>query len=197
MQADTTLHRSRGGLGLGLSLVKRLVELHGGQVEARSEGPDRGSEFVVRLPRVLEGPVAQDERRLAPDGMPRRRVLVIEDNVDAADVLREMLLIWDHEVEVARDGREGLLKARSFRPDLVLCDIGLPGMDGYEVAEAIRSDPSIASTYLVAITGYASPDDERKVARAGFHRYLPKPVPVDVIEDVLLSAPSRRGDCRP
>jgi signal transduction histidine kinase/CheY-like chemotaxis protein len=192
MQADTTLHRSRGGLGLGLSLVKRLVELHGGQVEARSEGPDRGSEFVVRLPRVLEGPVAQDERRLAPDGMPRRRVLVIEDNVDAADVLREMLLIWDHEVEVARDGREGLLKARSFRPDLVLCDIGLPGMDGYEVAEAIRSDPSIASTYLVAITGYASPDDERKVARAGFHRYLPKPVPVDVIEDVLLSAPSRR-----
>jgi len=145
------------------------------------------------LPRVLEGPVAQDERRLAPDGMPRRRVLVIEDNVDAADVLREMLLIWDHEVEVARDGREGLLKARSFRPDLVLCDIGLPGMDGYEVAEAIRSDPSIASTYLVAITGYASPDDERKVARAGFHRYLPKPVPVDVIEDVLLSAPSRRG----
>jgi CheY-like chemotaxis protein len=116
-------------------------------------------------------------------------VLVVEDNYDAAETLREMLLLWDHEVEVAHDGREGLDKARVFQPDVVLCDIGLPVMDGYEVARAIRSDPDLSSAFLVAVTGYASHDDARRAAGAGFDRHLGKPVPVEVLEEVLATAP--------
>jgi PAS domain S-box-containing protein len=191
-QADETLHRSRGGLGLGLSLVKGLAELHGGSVEARSDGPGRGSELVLRLPLAPEQRVIAGKPRNGKSApMPSRRVLVIEDNLDAADTLREMLETWGHEVELACDGRAGVEKARAFRPDVVLCDIGLPVMDGYEVARAIRSDPEIASTFLVAVTGYALPEDQRRAAEAGFTRHLGKPVPVDVIEEVLASAPRR------
>jgi PAS domain S-box-containing protein len=189
IQAERTLHRSRGGLGLGLSLVRGLVELHGGTVEARSEGPGHGAEFRIRLPLSEEPPVRDGDRARDPTRMVRRRVLIVEDNADAADTLREVLLIWDHEVEVARDGVEGIEKARSFRPDLILCDLGLPLLDGYEVAKAVRGDPALAGTYLVAVTGYASGADQRRAADAGFHRHLAKPVPLDVIEEVLLTAP--------
>jgi PAS domain S-box-containing protein len=189
IQAEHTLHRSRGGLGLGLALVRGLVELHGGTVVARSEGPGLGAEFQVRLPMSAEEPVLRSER--APDRtrMARRRVLIVEDNPDAADTLREVLLVWDHEVEVARDGLEGVEKARAFRPELVLCDLGLPKLDGYEVARAIRATPELAGVYLVAVTGYASPADQRRAADAGFHRHLAKPVAMDVIEEVLVTAP--------
>jgi PAS domain S-box-containing protein len=189
IQADRTLHRSRGGLGLGLSLVKGLVELHGGTVQARSEGPGRGAEFQVQLPLVAEQRAPSPATPHAQAPMPRRRVLIVEDNADAADTLREMLLTWDHEVEVARDGLEGVAKARSFHPDLVLCDLGLPRLDGFGVARAIRADPTLAGIYLVAVTGYASSDDQRHAADAGFNRHLAKPVPVDVIEEVLATAP--------
>ena len=189
IQAERTLDRSRGGLGLGLSLVKGLVELHGGSVLARSEGPGRGAEFQIRLPMSEEEPVVVAPRAHAPARMPRRRVLIVEDNPDAADTLCEMLLTWEHEVEVARDGLDGVAKARAFRPDLVLCDLGLPKLDGYQVARAIRSDPELAGIYLVAVTGYASSDDQRRAADAGFNRHLAKPVPVDVIEEVLATAP--------
>ncbi len=121
--------------------------------------------------------------------MPQRRVLIVEDNPDAADSLREVLAAWGQQVEVARDGVEGVEKARGFRPDLVLCDVGLPRLDGYGVARALRAEPELASVYLVAVTGYASSDDQRRVADAGFNRHLAKPVPVDVIEDVLVTAP--------
>jgi CheY-like chemotaxis protein len=121
--------------------------------------------------------------------MVRRRVLIVEDNADAADTLREVLLVWDHEVEIARDGVEGIEKAHTFRPDLVLCDLGLPRLDGYEVAKAIRASPDLAGTYLVAVTGYASSADQRRAADAGFNRHLAKPVPMDVIEEVLATAP--------
>ena len=188
-QAETTLDRTRAGLGLGLSLVKGLVELHGGSVQARSEGVDRGAEIVVRLPLAPEAPVVADAVRPAPTRMSRRRVLVIEDNLDAAETLREMLLLWDHEVQVAHDGVQGVQKARTFRPDVILCDIGLPAMDGYEVARAIRSESALARTLLVAVTGYASPDDQRKAADAGFNRHLAKPVPIETIEEVLATAP--------
>ena len=151
IQADESLHRTRGGLGLGLSLVKGLVEL-GGSVEARSGGPERGAEFVLRLPVAPEQCVLSEDLRTPSAAMPSRRVLVIEDNADAAETLREMLEMWGHEVAVARDGRAGVEKARAFRPDVVLCDIGLPVMDGYEVARAIRADPELASTFLVAVT---------------------------------------------
>jgi PAS domain S-box-containing protein len=192
-QADQTLHRSRGGLGLGLALVKGLVELHGGRVSARSAGPGSGAELRIELPLAPEQPVLRDGPRPSQGAMAPRRVLVIEDNVDAAETLREMLLLWDHVVEVAHDGQEGLAKARAFRPDLVLCDIGLPEMNGFEVARAIRADAALASTYLVAVTGYASAEDRRKAADAGFDRHLGKPVPVEVVEDVVASAPGRRS----
>ncbi len=188
-QADDSLHRTRGGLGLGLSLVKGLLELHGGSVEARSEGPGRGAEFVLRLPLAPEQRVLAREPRPSGAAASSRRVLVIEDNADAADTLREMLELWGHEVAVAHDGRAGLAQARVFAPDVVLCDIGLPEMDGYEVARAIRADPEIASTFLVAVTGYALPEDQRRAAEAGFVRHLGKPVPIEVMEEVIATAP--------
>jgi len=188
-QADDSLHRSRGGLGLGLALVKGLVELHGGAVEARSGGPGSGAELVVRLPLAPEKPILQGgpPTRAAP--MRSLRVLIVEDNVDAAETLRELLLMWGHEVEVAHDGAAGVELARAFRPEILLCDIGLPVMDGYEVARAIRADPALASTFLVAVTGYALPEDQRRAAEAGFSRHLAKPVAVETIEELLATAP--------
>jgi two-component system CheB/CheR fusion protein len=131
-QAEATLHRTLGGLGLGLALVKGIVELHGGEVEALSEGPGRGAEITVRLP-LLKG-VAVEPQAIPAAATPvvRCRVLVVEDNLDAAEMLKEGLELAGHEVVVAHDGREGLARARSLRPDVVLCDIGLPGLDGYE-----------------------------------------------------------------
>jgi two-component system CheB/CheR fusion protein len=191
VQADRSLDRTRGGLGLGLALVRSLVELHGGTVEALSAGPGQGAEFVVRLPLVPEPPaLSLPARPTGRESMPRHRVLVVEDNVDAAETLREMLRLWDHDVEVAHDGPRGLERARDFRPDVVLCDIGLPGMDGYEVARALRADPSSASAFLVAVTGYASPEDARRAAGAGFDLHLGKPVPIEVLEEVLATAPA-------
>jgi two-component system CheB/CheR fusion protein len=190
-QGDESLDRNRGGLGLGLSLVKGFVELHGGAVEARSAGVDRGAEFVVRLPTLAEEPAgsaAAGPRRAAVP----RRVLVVEDNADAADTLREMLELWGHAVEVARDGGEGVEKARAFRPDVVLCDIGLPVMSGFEVARALRADPATAATFLVAVTGYATEHDRRLSAEAGFDRHLGKPVHAEEIAAAVASAPSGR-----
>jgi len=189
VQADLSLDRTRGGLGLGLAIVKALVTRHGGTVEARSEGAGRGSEFTIRLPLAPEQPLLATAPRPPDETMPRHRVLVVEDNLDAAETLREMLLMWDHEVEVAHDGREGIDKARAFQPDVVLCDIGLPVMDGYAVARAMRSDPKLSSMFLVAVTGYASADDARRAAGAGFDRHLGKPVPLEVLQEVLATAP--------
>jgi CheY-like chemotaxis protein len=149
---------------------------------------ERGAEFGVRLP-LDEQPALHSPPRPTPAPMARRRVLVVEDNADAAETLCEMLRIWQHEVELARDGRTGLERIRTFRPDVVLCDVGLPELDGYGVARAVRADPSLAGTFLVAVTGYASPDDQRRAADAGFDRHLAKPVPVDVIEEVLATSP--------
>jgi two-component system CheB/CheR fusion protein len=190
VQADRSLERARGGLGLGLFVVRALVEAHGGSVQAVSGGPGCGAEFTVSLPLAPEQPTLLSPVRPRCASMPRHRVLVVEDNVDAADALREMLLLWEHEVEVAHDGRQGVEKAREFRPDIVLCDIGLPRMDGYEVARAIRSDPDLSRTFLVAVTGYASSEDARRAACAGFDRHLGKPVPVEVVEEVLATAPA-------
>jgi two-component system CheB/CheR fusion protein len=193
VQADRSLDRTRGGLGLGLSLVKALVELHGGTVALRSDGPGRGAELLLRLPLAPEPRALAAPATPAREHMPRHRVLVVEDNHDAAETLREMLLLWDHEVEVAHDGRGGVERARAFQPDVVLCDIGLPGMDGYAVARAIRADPAVASAYLVAVTGYASAEDARRAAGAGFDLHLGKPVAIEVLEEVLATAPRAQG----
>jgi two-component system CheB/CheR fusion protein len=190
VQAGTSLDRTQGGLGLGLALVKGLVELHGGSVKARSEGLNRGAEFAVRLPLV---PAERAIARPAPhrtERRGRRRVLVVEDNLDAAETLREMMLCGGHEVEVAYDGREGVEKARAFHPDIVLCDIGLPVLDGYAVARTIRSDPLLAPTYLVALSGYAMPEDQRRALAAGFNRHLGKPAAAELIQEIVAEAPA-------
>jgi two-component system CheB/CheR fusion protein len=194
VQGDRTLDRSHGGLGLGLALVKGLVELHGGSVVVCSAGTGHGAEFVVRLP--LDR--AEPPRFIAvPSPMataPVRRILVIEDNPDAAASLRDVLELNDHLVEVVATGPEGIEKAREFRPDVVLCDIGLPTMDGYEVARLMRSDPSLRSIHLVALSGYASPDDVERAMEAGFDRHLAKPPSLPDLErtlgEVAASAPS-------
>ncbi len=175
-QADRSLDRSRGGLGLGLALVKGMVELHGGQAVAHSDGPGRGARFAIRLPldqrKAAEqcGPSCDAVRKIA------RRVLIIEDNSDAADSLRDSLALMGHEVAVAYDGTTGLEQVREFTPHVILCDIGLPGVvDGYEVARAVRRDPSRAGVFLLALSGYVQPDDQQKAHQAGFDAHVAKP----------------------
>jgi len=192
-QADSTLDRSKGGLGLGLALVKGLVELHGGEVTAHSEGLGRGAEFVVRLPLDLATDVQPMASRAGGE-RPRRSVLIIEDNVDAAETLSEVLAFGEHQVDVAYNGPEGIDKARQSHPEVVLCDIGLPGMDGYEVARAFRDDEVLRGTYLVALSGYALPEDLQRAAEAGFDKHLAKPPSMEKLEEVLAEAPRQSRD---
>jgi PAS domain S-box-containing protein len=184
-QADTTLDRSKGGLGLGLALVKGLVEMHGGTVSVESEGLGKGTEFTIRFPlEAARMTATAPVRAVTPNGG-ASRVLVIEDNVDAADSLREALEFGGRTVEVAHSGAEGIEKARAFRPDVVLCDIGLPGMDGYAVARVMRGDPELRRVSLVALTGYALPEDVAKARAAGFDGHLAKPPTIEKLERVL------------
>jgi PAS domain S-box-containing protein len=175
-QADRSLARSRGGLGLGLALVKGLVELHDGRVEAVSAGLGRGSELIVRLPLQRQAPANSCGPVLAPANG-SARVLVIEDNRDAAESLRMLLSLAGHQVAVAHAGQLGLDLARQTPPDIVLCDIGLPGgMDGYDVARALRKDLQLAAVQLIALSGYGQEEDQRRARQAGFDRHLTKPV---------------------
>ena len=187
MQAEEGLERREGGLGLGLALVKGVVELHGGEVSVSSAGPGQGSRFVVRLPLDLSDPAPVERRAAATRGR-HRRVLVIEDNVDAADSLRDVLQIQGHEVALAYDGASGIALAREFRPEVVLCDIGLPGMDGYEVARAFRADEALRGAQLVALSGYALAEDQQRAAEAGFDQHLTKPPSVEKLAAVLAGA---------
>jgi CheY-like chemotaxis protein len=196
MQADTTLDRSQGGLGLGLALVKGLVELHGGTIEARSAGQDAGSEFEFWLPlaSLSPEPAPVPDSRLPASSVPRRRVLIIEDNEDAAETLREVLALQGHEVvAVAGSGPEGLASARSGRPDVVLCDIGLPLMDGYQVARSFRADPELRGIRLVALSGYAQPEDLARAVEAGFDAHLAKPPDLDKLQQLLVGLPATHG----
>jgi signal transduction histidine kinase/CheY-like chemotaxis protein/CHASE3 domain sensor protein len=180
-QGATTLARTSGGLGLGLALVKALVELHEGTVEARSEGEGRGSEFIVRLP--LSEASVHVPRQPAFNG--RWRMLIVEDNRDAAESLREALELLGHETDVAHTGVEALEKALAFRPGVILCDVGLPDLDGYQVARRIRSEERLEGVRLVALTGYASPEDRARAAEAGFDRHMAKPPNVDRLAELL------------
>ncbi len=186
-QADSTLDRSKGGLGLGLALAKGLVDLHGGEVTAHSAGPGQGAEFVVRLPLAMEEIAMPQLGERAASG--RRRVLIIEDNIDAADSLRDVLELGEHEVAVTYDGPQGIAKARECRPEVVLCDIGLPGIDGYEVARAFRADQALKGTYLVALSGYALPEDLQRAQDAGFDRHVAKPPSLEQLEQILAKVP--------
>ncbi len=180
-QADRSLDRTRGGLGLGLTLVRSLVEMHGGRVAAQSDGPGRGSEFVVRLP-ALDGAVAPAPAPVAwraPTVREALRVLVVDDNVDAATMLHDVLESCGYEVAVAYDGLAALEAAAAMRPDAVLLDLGLPGMDGYDVATHLRAHPETAGAALIAVTGYGRPEDRRRSLEVGFDHHLTKPVDVD------------------
>jgi PAS domain S-box-containing protein len=183
VQGARSLARTEGGLGLGLALVKGIAELHGGNVSVESAGPGHGAEFVVRLP--LAAP-ACELRHVPSARLPKcgRRVLVVDDNADAAESLAEIARMAGHEVEVAYDGASALEKARSSPPDVILCDLGLPGMSGYDVARALRSTNG-RTVQLIALSGYAQPEDVRKAVEAGFDAHVAKPPDLDGLMKLL------------
>ncbi len=186
-QAQQTLARSQGGLGLGLALVRRLVGMHGGSVRATSEGEDRGTEFIVRFP--LSAAPAEEAIEAAPDAVPDAdkalRVLVVDDNHDAANSLAEILQLWGYDTSVAYDGPSALEQARRRRPEAVLLDIGLPGMDGFEVSRRMREISGMERSFVVAVSGYGRDQDRAAAKDAGFDRHLTKPVDPQAIHRLL------------
>jgi signal transduction histidine kinase/CheY-like chemotaxis protein len=190
-QVDRSLDHSQGGLGLGLTLVRSLIEMHGGTVQAWSEGLGRGSEFIVRLPKLAAIPQPAKSTASLPKrpSGPSRRVLVVDDNVLSAQSLATILKLEAHDVQVTHDGSLAIEAVRRFRPEVVLMDIGLPGVDGYEVARQLRSDAELRAgiALLVAVTGYAEDDARRRSQEAGFDHHLVKPVDPDVVLALLAS----------
>jgi two-component system CheB/CheR fusion protein len=199
IQVDKSLDRSQGGLGIGLTLVRRLVELHHGTVSAQSAGPGLGSEFIVRLP------AADAQPRQAPAGdvavaqrfaSERRRVLVVDDNVDAAETLAMLARLYGHEVRTVHDGASALDAAIAFQPEIVLLDIGLPGLDGYEVARRLRLQPGGDQILLAAVTGYGREEDRARAREAGFDHHLTKPFDPVAVERFFTSRQTRLSEQR-
>lgn len=189
VQAAQSIDRTRGGLGLGLALVRGLVEMHGGTVTATSAGEGEGTELTVVLPRPVVAPVRVDAGLATASPPVTRRILIVEDNVDAAETLRDVLELRGHEVVVAYTGPGGVETADRFVPEIVLCDLGLPGLDGFGVARALRADRRFGACFLVALSGYAGPDDVAQALAAGFDRHLAKPADLQAIYRVLATAP--------
>jgi CheY-like chemotaxis protein len=190
-QADRSLDRSRGGMGLGLTLVRNLLQLHGGSVEAFSAGTGQGSEFCVRLPLLASDTVAKPvSERPAPHGLPRR-IVIVEDNDDLRIMQEQLLLLAGHEVHAATDGPAGVSKILEVQPDVAFVDVGLPGFDGFEVARRVRA-ASPAPILLIAVSGYGQLDDKQRAWDAGFDNHLTKPVG---LEDLVTSMalPPRSG----
>jgi len=190
-QVEGALSRSRGGLGIGLNLAKRLVEMHGGTIQARSDGVDKGSEFIARLPIVVETPkhpTGLSDLETARMGT-ELRILVVEDNHDAAESLAVVLRLMGHNASVAYDGEEAISLAADFRPQVTLCDVGLPKMNGYDVARALRRQPGGESMVLIAVTGWGQEHDKRQTKAAGFDRHMVKPVDVQALIRVLDGVP--------
>jgi CheY-like chemotaxis protein len=189
-QVQGSVKRSEGGLGIGLTLVRSLVEMHGGSVAAHSAGPGHGSEFVVRLPLLRQAapPMAAEAEEQRPREVPARSVLIVDDNQDAAESLALLLRRRGQEVRTAHDGPAALDLARARPPDVVLLDIGMPGMDGLEVARRLRQDLGLKETLLVALTGYDGQADRRRSQEAGFNVHLVKPADVRAVERLLARA---------
>jgi CheY-like chemotaxis protein len=185
-QVDRSLERSQGGLGIGLTLVKRLVELHGGSVESKSAGEGLGTELVVRLPAAA---ARADSAHVTSAGEPERsrgrRVLIVDDNEDAASSLAMLLRITGHEAYTAHDGAAALDAARAHRPEVMLLDIGLPSLNGYEVCRRLREEPWGKSIQLIALTGWGQEEDRRRSLEAGFDGHLVKPVDYDQLLSLL------------
>jgi len=184
VQGSISIDRSQGGLGIGLSLVRRLVELHGGRVHASSAGTGAGSTFQIRLPRT-EAAVSHDSVAEVGGAGTKPSVLLIEDNDDGREMMATMLASYGYTVLQARDGLEGVRIAAAQRPDVALVDIGLPGIDGYEVARRLRQDPATGAIRLIALTGYGLAEDQRRVLEAGFDLHLVKPVELAALLEQL------------
>ncbi|MBM4439643.1 MAG: response regulator [Candidatus Rokubacteria bacterium] len=193
-QVDRSLERSQGGLGVGLSLVRRLVELHGGRVEARSDGIGAGSEFTVRLPVLADTPIATQSREAEGDGRTTpaaRRILVVDDNRDSADSLAMLLRLTGEDVTTAYDGVEALEAAAHWRPDVVVLDIGMPKLNGYDACRGIRAERWGKGMVLIALTGWGQDQDRRRTEEAGFDAHLVKPVDPDALLALLARLPQR------
>jgi two-component system, sensor histidine kinase len=193
-QADRSLARAQGGLGIGLTLVKKLVEMMGGSVQAKSDGPGKGSVFTVRLPVLSEVAPEEPERpaeELQPTGRPLR-VLVVEDIESVAEMLVLLLKLWGHDVRSVHDGPTALVAAKTYRPDVIFLDIGLPGMNGYEVARQLRQEASGKRPLIAALTGYGQEEDRRLSREAGFDHHMVKPIDPNALEAFLAAAESLR-----
>jgi CheY-like chemotaxis protein/nitrogen-specific signal transduction histidine kinase len=185
MQVDTSLERCNSGLGLGLSIVKSIVDLHGGTVSAHSEGLDMGASFSIRLPMITDDTYWIEQQITGLNHQKNLKVLIIEDNRDFAQLLCTMLSTLDCCVTIAYDGEEGLTVARQTKPDVVFCDIGLPLRNGYDVAASIRQDMALKDIYLIALSGYAYEKDKERALEAGFDKHLAKPVDIAILKEVL------------
>lgn len=198
MQVDRHADRAQGGLGIGLTLVKRLTEMHGGSVQAHSEGAGRGSDFVVRLPLAVQGRKgAQKPQNSTPSFLPSRRALVVDDNRDSAESMGMLLKLLGADVQVVFSGQDALEAMASYKPAVVLLDIGMPGLDGYEVARRIRQQPEYKDVMLIALTGWGQEEDRRRSQSAGFDHHLIKPADLNALRSLLDSLEETPSSRRP
>jgi CheY-like chemotaxis protein/anti-sigma regulatory factor (Ser/Thr protein kinase) len=194
VQLDASEQQVQSGLGVGLTLVQRLIEMHGGSIEAHSEGAGKGSEFVVRLPALAPATktIAEDEPVSEERPAVRRRILVVDDNFDSAESMAMMLTLSGHEVATAHDGMEAVKLAGEFQPDVAFLDLGMPKLDGYEAARSIRQQSWGKQIVLVALTGWGQQEDKRRSREAGFDAHLVKPIDFGVLEELVASGFSQK-----